>query len=122
MRKILFPVLIALIVAIAAGAYLFTVNSAHFSSEEISSEVQSGGYVIRFTDADGNPLSGVMAKVCDDAACTMITSGEDGSAVFSGEPKAWKVQVLSAPEGVAFDPDAVYPLPEAGGETVIVLG
>lgn len=121
LRKIIFPVLIALVVAIAAGTYLFSVNSVHFSTEETVTEVQSDGYVIKFTDSDGNPVSGVMAKVCDETSCTMVTSGEDGAAQFDGEPKAWEVQILSAPEGYSFPADEIYPLSEDGGETVIVL-
>ena len=119
LKKIIIFVLVAL-AAIAVCVYLFSVDGADISTEQTSVEVQSGGYVIKFTDADGNPVSGVMAKVCDEASCTMVTSGEDGVVHFDGEIKTWEVQILSAPEGYSFNADEIYPLSE-NAETVIAL-
>ena len=44
-------------------------------------------------------LAGVMINFCTDSACTPVTSGEDGAAVFTGAPEAYHVQVIRIPEG-----------------------
>jgi len=122
LKKILLPVLAVLVIAAAAGAYLFSVNSAHFTAEQttvVTVVENEAVYVIKFTDPDGNPVPGVMANVCDDTACTMLTSDDDGVAHFAGEKKAWSVQILKAPEGFAFTADKL-PLNESG-ETAITL-
>lgn len=122
LKKILIPVLIVLLVAGAGAWYLFSVYSADVMSATEVVNVAEGqqAYPIRFADAEGNPVSGVMAKVCDEASCTMITSDGEGVFNFVGEKKAWTVQILTAPEGYAFDAEAVYPLSEES-ETVIVV-
>lgn len=78
-------------------------------------------HTLLFTDADGNPLSGVTANLCSDTACAVVVSGEDGRAAFTGEPIAYDVHVLVAPEGYAADPSAAFGTNPQGGETVIVL-
>jgi hypothetical protein len=122
LKKILLPVLAVLLIAAAAAVYLFSVNSAHFTQEETTVDVTETepAYVIRFTDADGNPVPGVMANVCDETACTMLTADDEGVARFSGEEKEWGVQILKVPEGFTFDSGEKTPL-NAEGETVIVL-
>lgn len=124
LKRILLPVLAVLVIAAAAGAYLFSVNSEHFTIEQtaVVTKVENEAvYVIKFTDPDGNPVPGVMANVCDDTACTMLTSDDDGVAHFSGEIKPWSVQLLKVPEGFTFVEGEKLPLDENGGETVITL-
>lgn len=124
LKKILLSVLAVLVIAAAAGAYLFSVNTEHFTAEQtaVVTEVEGEAvYVIKFVDPDGNPVPGVMANVCDDTACTMLTSDEEGVAHFAGEIKPWSVQILKVPEGFTFIADEKLPLDENGGETVIAL-
>lgn len=120
MKKIVLVVIAVLVIALAAAAYLFSVNSRYFTTVA-NVEAVAQGYVIRFADPEGQPVSGVMAKVCDETSCVMITSGEDGTAPFDGELKAWELQILTVPEGYAFLPDEVFKLDANGGETVITL-
>ena len=115
MKKIVVIIVAALVIAVAAMVYINTGAVTSVTVEETEPV-----YVIRFTDPDGNPVSGVMANVCDDTACTMLTADEDGVAHFSGERKAWSVQILKVPEGFTFAADEKIPLNETG-ETVIVL-
>lgn len=119
LKKILLPVIAVLVISIAAAAYLFSVNTEHFTQETVGGTETE--YVIRFTDPEGNPVPGVMANVCDDVACTMLTSDEDGVARFTGELKPWSVQILKVPEGFTFVEGEKLPLDENGGETVIAL-
>lgn len=65
-------------------------------------------YTFTFVDPDGNPLPGVMLSVCSDTFCAMAVSGEDGVAVFEGEPAVYEVHVLKAPEGYFLDTEQVY--------------
>lgn len=121
LKKIVLIVIAALV--IAAAAYLFSVYTVYDTSvqtEVVTLEKGEVAYAIKFTDPDGKPVSGVMANVCDDTACTMLTSDEEGLALFAGEEKAWSVQILKVPEGFVFVKDEKIPL-NADGETVIVL-
>lgn len=115
LKKIVLPVIAVLVIAAAAAAYLFTANTAYFTTEET---IESA-YAIRFVDPDGNPVSGVMANVCDDTACTMLTADDDGVALFSGDINGRSLQILKVPEGFTFTDGEKLPLIE--GETVVTL-
>lgn len=78
-------------------------------------------YRLVFVDEAGSPLSGVVANVCDDAACMPVLSDASGVAEFTMAGKVYDVHVIAAPEGVAFDPDQGYQTAPTGGETVITL-
>lgn len=121
LKKILLPVIAVLVIVAAAAAYLFTANSAFFVTEGTNVEITEDEpvYVIRFADPEGNPVPGVMANVCSDTVCTMLTADEDGVAHFSGEDAAWSLQVLKVPEGFTFTANEKMPLNK--GETVITL-
>lgn len=123
LKKILLPVIAALVIAVAAAAYLFSVNTDRLTAQTaVVTEVEGEAvYVIKFVDPDGNPVPGVMANVCDDTACTMLTSDEEGVVHFAGEIKPWSVQILKVPEGFTFAEGEKLPLDENGGETVIAL-
>lgn len=116
LKKIILPVIAVLVIACAAAVYLFSANSpAEIAASSVSDEIS-----IRFTDADGKPVAGVMCNVCDDTACIMLTSDEDGYARFSGDFVPSKVQLLKVPEGFTLPADPNFPL-EEGRENVIVL-
>lgn len=103
LRRIIPIVLIFALVAGTAGIYLFRVNSARFETSQTLVLTVEGGGVI-FADAESNPIPGVMCNVCDDTACTMLTSDENGLIEIPAELFPCEVQFLKAPEG--------YKLPE----------
>ena len=120
LKRILIPLLVALAVAGAAGAYLFTANRTYFETTQSVEVVEEGAveYAVKFVDSEGNPVPGVVCNVCDEERCTMLTSGEDGCARFEGADYPWKLQVLTVPAGYAL-PDAAIEL--APGETEVAL-
>lgn len=122
LKRILLPVIAVLVIACAAAVYLFSVNSPDEIIEmtAITVDETSDVIAIRFTDADGKPVSGVMCNVCDETSCTMLTSDDEGYARFAGEFVPSKVQLLKVPEGFVLPADAEFPL-EEGKENVIVL-
>ncbi len=60
-------------------------------------------YILHVVDQYGEPVPGLRANFCTDAACAMTVSDEDGTIVFTGEPDVYHVQLLRAPEGYSFD-------------------
>ena len=48
---------------------------------------------------DGKGIEGVMINFCTDYACTPVTTDEDGTAVFTGDPYKYHVQIIKCPEG-----------------------
>ena len=61
-------------------------------------------YILHIIDQEGAPVPDVMVNFCSDTACTMLQSDEDGKIIFDGEPGAYHIQLLKAPEGYSFDP------------------
>ena len=90
---------------------------------EASADVQTGvaAYQLTFVDQDGNAVAGVMANVCDDDTCTLMTADENGVIEFTGVPFAYHIQVIKVPEGYEFDTSAEYYTKEEGGELVFEL-
>lgn len=80
----------------------------------------SADYAIAFVDEAGNPVAGVVANVCDDVSCTVVTSDAGGRASFSLPSYAYDVHVIQVPEGYAV-PGEGYVLPAEGGEITISL-
>ena len=78
-------------------------------------------YVLSFVDQDGNPVEGVMANVCDDTSCTLMTADENGEIPFTNVPYAYHIQVIKVPDGYEFDTSAEYYTTEDGGEMVFTL-
>lgn len=78
-------------------------------------------YRLVFVDETGAPLPGVIANVCDDAACMPVVADGEGVATFTMTGKVYDVHVIAAPEGIVFDPDQGYQTDAAGGELVIML-
>ncbi len=83
-----------------------------------------GGYVdyqLTFVDEDGNAVEGVMANVCDDTSCTLMTADADGVIAFTNVPFTYHIQVIKVPDGYEFDTSAEYYTTEDGGEMVFTL-
>ena len=83
---------------------------------------QEATYTLRFVNADGTPVAGVMVNICSDTFCfAPAVTGTDGVAAFTGAPYAYEVHVLHAPTGYQWDDTQTITLPAAGGETVLTL-
>lgn len=81
----------------------------------------SADYTVTFIDQQGEFIPGVTVSICDETTCEIKTSDENGVVAFSAAPYAWEIHVLKAPEGCAFDADAVWTLDAQGGDTIIAL-
>lgn len=100
-----------------------------FTQEQIQAQCEAQGYtwayapvehVVRFADAEGNPVAQVFVNVCTDTLCTAYFSDVNGEVVFSGEGIDYVMHVLQVPEGYAFDTTQEIPVP-AGQELVNVV-
>lgn len=80
---------------------------------------QNTAYAVRIVDQNGDPVPGVIVNFCTDTACTPVTSDQNGQAVYTGQPYAYHVQVLSVPEGYDYTGEAEMVL-LAGGDEVTV--
>ena len=98
LRKIIPLVLIIVLIAAGAAVYLFSVNRVNVeTAQTVVLTVEGGGVVFR--DSESNPVSGVRCNVCDDTACTMLTSDENGLIEIPKENFPCEVQFLKVPEG-----------------------
>lgn len=94
-------------------------NGAADSAQE---SPQEATYTLRFVDADGAPVAGVMVNICSDTFCfAPAVTSTDGVATFTGAPYAYEVHVLHAPAGYQWDDAQTVVLPAAGGETMLTL-
>ena len=105
-----------------AGEAEGTEQSGETEATEPSGEAGAANadYAIAFVDEAGNPVAGVVANVCDDVSCTVVTSDASGRASFSLPSYAYDVHVIQVPEGYAM-PGEGYVLPAEGGEITISL-
>lgn len=105
-----------------AGEAEGTDQSGETEATEPSGEAGAANadYAIAFVDEAGNPVAGVVANVCDDVSCTVVTSDASGRASFSLPSYAYDVHVIQVPEGYA-TPGEGYVLPAEGGEITISL-
>ena len=89
--------------------------------QEQAAAKAADAYILHMTDQDGNPVSGVMANFCTDAACNTMVSDEKGIITVSGAPENYHVQLLKAPEGYSFDKDFEMNTGTAYGEWTILI-
>ena len=84
-------------------------------------ENDCGTYRVIVLDAEGKPVKGAMIQLCDDTACSLGKTDEEGVAVFSvAEQKAYDIHVLKTPEGYAPD-TAIYATLTVWSDVTIVL-
>ena len=101
------------------ASWRYLENDAADSAQE---SPQEATYTLRFVDADGAPVAGVMVNICSDTFCfAPAVTGTDGVATFTGAPYAYEVHVLHAPTGYQWDDAQTITLPAAGGEVVLSL-
>lgn len=92
------------------------------ADDSTQQSAQEATYTLRFIDADGAPVAGVMVNICSDTFCfAPAVTGTDGVAAFTGAPYAYEVHVLHAPTGYQWDDTQAITLPAAGGEVVLTL-
>lgn len=60
-------------------------------------------YKVVITDQNGKPVPGCVLNFCTEEACASVICDDQGKAEFRGEPYAYRVQVLSLPEGYDFE-------------------
>ncbi len=80
-----------------------------------------GGYILTVVDQNGDPVPGVYVNFCTDDTCQPVQSDGDGVIAFTGEPRAYHLQILMVPEGYSFDEAfEAYIGPEPGELTIEV--
>ena len=69
-------------------------------AEEAAAPESTGDrYRVYVFDTQGSPVEGALIQLCDETACYFAETNGDGVAEFKDqEQKAYKVQVLQAPE------------------------
>ena len=91
---------------------------------ESAEEETKGGiriYTLSFKDQDGNPVKDVTVNVCDDTSCTPMTSNSRGIVRFIQPGFTYHIQVVSVPDGYAYDGDDEVYLSAEGGITKFIL-
>ena len=70
------------------------------SSQSETEDPSKCTYTVIVTDIEsGGGIDGVIVNFCTDSTCVPITTDEDGTAVFTGEPYKYHVQIIKCPEG-----------------------
>ncbi len=78
-------------------------------------------YTLVFVDQNGEPVEGVIANICDDSACTPMTSDANGVIGFVYPSFAYHIQVIKVPDGYTYDTTQESYLAEAGGVTEFAI-
>lgn len=97
MRRMAFPAALLLALALLAGC------GAPAPSAPAAEGSEECTYTVLAVDPDGAPVAGVTLNFCTDESCTTVTTDDNGTAVFTGAPFAYHVQVIKVPKG--FRPD-----------------
>ena len=73
------------------------------------------------TDSNGEPVQGVLAKMCDDTTCNLSETDENGIAVFElPEGKVYSTELIKVPDGYEKD-DSEYLTLDVYSDVIIVL-
>ncbi len=89
-----------MILALALTLGCLTCCASKTSSESETEDPSKCTYTVNVTSLeDGKGIEGVMINFCTDYACTPVTTDEDGTAVFTGDPYKYHVQIIKCPEG-----------------------
>ena len=65
-------------------------------------------YTVYVYDYNYQGVEGVVVNFCTDLTCTPVTSDAEGTAVFTGAPDRYHVQVIGIPEGMELLSDAEW--------------
>ncbi len=105
----------------ADGSQPSTTEMAVPPAQETENSLPEGyaQYTITFTDVEGNPVSGVLAQVCDESTCNVLKSDETGVVTFTGTCYAYEVHVLSVPAQYA-DVEGTFTMAEDGATPLAI--
>ncbi len=98
MRKIIrnFCVFFALVMTIGCLTCCASKTSPSSDTEDASKCTYT---VIVTSQENGEGIEGVIINFCTDSTCVPVTTDEEGTAVFTGEPYKYHVQMIKCPEG-----------------------
>lgn len=98
MRKIIrnFCVFFALVMTIGCLTCCASKTSPSSDTEDASKCTYT---VIVTSQENGDGIEGVIINFCTDSTCVPVTTDEEGTAVFTGEPYKYHVQMIKCPEG-----------------------
>ena len=78
-------------------------------------------YKVQVTDQDGKAVPGCVLNFCTEESAVPVICGDDGKAEFQSEPYAYRVQVLSLPEGYDYEgSDEIFVQPQGDELTITV--
>ena len=98
MRKIIrnICVFFALVMTLTCLTCCASKTSSQSETEDPSNCI----YTVVITDLEnGEGIEGVIVNFCTDSTCVPVTTDEEGTAVFTGEPYKYHVQIIKCPEG-----------------------
>ena len=98
-----------------------TAEWAYAEEKQEQAAAAADAYILHMNDQYGNPVPGVMANFCTDAACNTMVSDEKGIITVSGAPEDYHVQLLKVPEGYSFDKEFEMNTGTAYGEWAILI-
>ncbi|MBQ1678634.1 MAG: redoxin family protein [Oscillospiraceae bacterium] len=78
-------------------------------------------YVVNVVDQNGAPVPGAVINFCTDDSCVPVIADEAGRVVFTGEPFAYHLRVLSVPEGYDYVGSDEYIVRAEGDELTVSL-
>ena len=98
MRKIIrnFCVFFALVMTLGCLTCCASKTSPSSDTEDASKCTYT---VVVTSQENGEGLEGVIINFCTDSTCVPVTTDEEGTAVFTGEPYKYHVQMIKCPEG-----------------------
>lgn len=85
------------------------------------SAAEQAVYRVKVTDQDGKPVPGCTISFCTEETCVYAVCDESGIAEYQGEPYAYRVQVLSLPEGYDYEGSDEMFVKAAGDEMTITV-
>ena len=85
------------------------------------SAVEQALYKVKVTDQDGKPVPGCVLNFCTEEACAAVICDDRGVAEYRAEPYAYRVQVLSLPEGYDYEGSDEMFVKAAGDEMTITV-
>ena len=98
MKKIIrnFCVLFALVMTLGC----LTCCASKTSSSSETEDPSKCTYTVIVTSLEtGEGIEGVIVNFCTDSSCVPVTTDEEGTAVFTGDPYKYHVQIIKCPEG-----------------------
>ena len=98
MRKLIRNLCVFFALVMTLGC--LTCCASKTSSVSESEDPSKCTYTVIVTSLEnGEGIEGVIINFCTDSICVPVTTDEDGTAVFTGDPYKYHVQIIKCPEG-----------------------